>query len=267
MTARLLSLSQLTVLDAAPPDLVVAAAGAGFDAVGVRVWPAGDEPAYPMLGETPMMRETVARMADTGVRVLDVEVLRLRPDSRHDDALRILDAGTRLRARAVLVICNDPDEGRLVDRFAAVCAAAGERGLRACLEFMIFSSVRTIGDAVRVVDRAAHPAGAVLVDALHLQRSGGTPADVATLPPGRLPYAQLCDAPAAPIGPDEAVARSEARTGRLLPGDGELPLRDLVDALPADAALAVEAPVAELAGRPAGERARLAYVALTRLLG
>ena len=263
---RLLSLSHLTVLDATPPDLVVAAAGAGFDAVGVRVWPAADEPAYPMLGDTPMLRETCVRLADTGTKVLDVEVLRLRPDSRHDDALRILDAGVRLDAHAVLVICNDPDESRLVDRFAAVCAAAGERGMRACLEFMIFSSVRTLGDAVRVLDRAAHPAGAVLVDALHLQRSGGTPAEVGTLPPDRLPYAQLCDGPLAPVLPAEEVALAEARTGRLLPGDGGIPLRELLMALPAGVDLAVESPVAATAGQPAAERACLAYAALARLL-
>jgi sugar phosphate isomerase/epimerase len=264
--SRSLSISHLTVLNAAPPELVDTAARAGFDAVGVRVWPAGDEPAYPMLGDSPMMRETVARLADTGVRVLDVEVLRLRPDSRHDDALRILDAGARLGALGVLVICNDPDEERLVERFAAVCEAAADRGLRACLEFMIFSSVKTISDAVRVLDRAAHPAGAVLVDALHLQRSGGTPGDVAALPPGRLPYAQLCDGPFEPIRPDEAVALTEARTGRLFPGDGGLPLRELVDVLPATAPLAVESPVADLAGASAGERARRAFASLTRLL-
>ena len=212
---------------------MTAAADAGFDAVGIRVWPAADEPAYPVLGDTPMMRETIARLADTGTRVLDVEVLRLRPDSRPDDALRILDAGERLQAEAVLVICNDPEEDRLVDRFAAACEAAGERGLRACLEFMIFSSVKTIADAERVLDRAGHPAGAILVDALHLQRSGGTPADVSAVAPERLPYAQLCDGPFQPILPDSAVALTEARTGRLFPADGELPLPELVGALPA----------------------------------
>jgi sugar phosphate isomerase/epimerase len=262
----LLSLSHLTILDAAPPDLVLAAADAGFDAVGLRVRPAGDEPAYPMIGDSAMMRETVIRLAGTGVQVLDVEVLRLRPDSRHRDALRILDAGARLGARHVLVIGNDPDEDRLVDRFAAVCEAAQQRGLRACLEFMIFSSVRTLTDASRVVDRAAHPAAAILVDALHLQRSGGTPADVARVPPDRLPYAQVCDGAAVPVRPSEATALAEARTGRLLPGDGELPLRDLVCALPGDASLAVEAPVAALANRPVAERAALARAALTRLL-
>jgi sugar phosphate isomerase/epimerase len=261
-----LSISHLTILDASPPDLVSAAAGAGFDAVGIRVWPAADEPPYPMLGDTPMMRETLARLADTGVWVLDVEVLRLRADSRPEDALRVLDAGARLAARWVLVIGNDPEEARLVERFAAVCRAAADRGIRACLEFMIFSSVRTLADAVRVVEQAAHPAGAVLVDALHLQRSGATAADVAALPSDRLAYTQLCDGPFQPVRPPEDVARTEARTGRLLPGDGELPLRELVGALPRDVTLAVEAPVAELADKPAAERARLAHAALRRLL-
>jgi sugar phosphate isomerase/epimerase len=267
MTGRPLSLSHLTVLDAPPPLLVTAAGGAGFGAVGIRVWPAGDEPPYPMLNDTPVRRETLARLADTGVRVLDVEVLRLLPDTTRDHCLRLLDAGRLLGARAVLVIGNDPDRERLVDRYAEVCAAAGERGLRACLEFMIFSAVKTLADAVRLVEQAAHPAGAVLVDALHLRRAGGTPADVAALAHDLLPYAQLCDGPAAPVRPPEAVALAEARTGRLLPGDGELPLRALIDALPADAALAVEAPVTALAGEPVGVRARLAYEALARTLG
>ena len=221
---------------------------------------------YPMSGDTPMMRETLIRLADTGTCVLDVEVLRLRPASRMDEALRILDAGARLRARAVLVIGNDPEEDRLVERFAAVCEAAAERGLQACLEFMIFSSVKSIAEAERVLNRAGHPAGAILVDALHLQRSGGTPADVSRLAPERLPYVQLCDGPSEPILPGRAVALTEARTGRLFPGDGELPLTELLGALPAGASLAVEAPVAGLTGTTVGERARLAHAALTKLL-
>jgi sugar phosphate isomerase/epimerase len=265
-SSRLLAVSHLTVLDAAPPDLVDAAAAAGFDAVGVRVWPAADELPYPMLDGGPMLRETLARLRDTGLRVLDVEVLRLRRDSTHDDALRILDAGALLGARNVLVIANDPDEDRVVDRFAAICAAASPRALRVCLEFMIFSSVKTLADAARVVARAGRPEGAVLVDALHLHRSGGTPAELAEVSPDVLAYAQLCDATWEPIRPDEAQALAEARGNRLLPGDGELPLRQLVAALPPAAPLAVEAPVAALAGRPATERARRAYEALTRVL-
>jgi sugar phosphate isomerase/epimerase len=262
----LISVSHLTALDAPPPDLVTAASDAGFGAVGIRVWPAAHESAYPMIGDTPMMKSTVARVNDTGIRVLDVEVLRFRPDTEHDHVLRILDAGAQLGAHNVLVICNDPDEQRVVDRFAATCEAAAERGMRACLEFMVFSSVKTLGDARRVVAKAGHLAGAILVDSLHLQRSGGTPAELAALPRELLPYAQLCDGPVEPVLPPEAVAQTEARGGRLFPGDGALPLRDLVHALPAGAPLAVEAPVAALAGLPPAERVRRAFLAVTRFL-
>ena len=97
-------------------------------------------------------------------------------------------------------------------------------------------------------------------------RRGGTPADVGAVAPERLLYVQLCDGPFQPILPDSAVALTEARPGRLFPGDGELSLAELLGALPAGASLAVEAPVADLAGRTVGERTRLAYSALTGLL-
>jgi sugar phosphate isomerase/epimerase len=263
---EMLSLSPLTILDATPPEQVSAAAAAGFDALGIRVYPVADERVSPMLGDTPMMRETLARLAATGRQVLDVELIILRPTGLTDDALRVLDAGARMGARFVQVLGYDRDEDRLIDSFAHVCEAAVERGIRPSLEFMMYSAVKTVHDALRIVERAEHPSGAVLVDALHLRRSGGSPADLATMPPQRLPYAQLCDAPLEPVWPDEDEARTESRTGRLLLGDGELPLHELMDVLPVGAALSVETPVAVLAGKPAAERARLAFAAAAGLL-
>ena len=59
----------------------------------------------------------------------------------------------------------------------------------------------------------------------------------------------------------------EARTGRLLPGEGVLPLKELVAALPPGLPLAIEAPCRATADLPALERARRAYRALTDLTG
>jgi hypothetical protein len=50
---------------------------------------------------------------------------------------------------------------------------------------------------------------------------------------------------------------------QLFPGDGELPLAELLGVLPTGASLTVEAPVVDLAGRTVGERTRLARAALT----
>ena len=264
--STVLSLSPLTILDTPPPEQVGAAAAAGFDAVGIRVAPAADERVWPMLGDTPVLRETLARMAGTGVQVLDVELVMLRPDLDRDAVRAVLDAGHRLGARFVLTLGYDPDEARLTDHFAWLCEQAADRGLRPGLEFMKYCPVPTLAAAVRIVRGAGHPAGAVLVDALHLRRSGGSPADLAGVAADLLPYGQLCDGPLDPVWPDDEQARIESRTARLLPGDGEFPLAALVRALPAGGALSVEAPVAALVGLDATERAHRARAAADRVL-
>ena len=79
-------------------------------------------------------------------------------------------------------------------------------------------------------------------------------------------YAQICDA-AAVIPSESGDLIREARTGRLLPGEGALPLRELVAALPAAIPLSIEAPVRATAGLPALDRAQRAYRSMHALLG
>src|SRR5262249_60131702 len=114
------------------------------------------------------------------------------------------------------------------------------------------------------VGAAAQRKGRVLIDALRLARWGGTPLEVARLEPKWLAYAQLADARGRRPATHQAL-RDEARAGRYLPGDGELPLAELLEALPADLPVAVEAPCREHAARSAGERGRLAGLALPPL--
>ena len=64
---------------------------------------------------------------------------------------------------------------------------------------------------------------------------------------------------------DTPALLREARTGRLLPGTGVLPLAELVAALPADVPLAIEAPCRATADLPALERATRAYQTLSAL--
>lgn len=261
-TAGPLGLSALTVLDVPPPDTVVAAAAAGFDTIGVRVFPAGDEPAWPMIGDTPMVRETLRRLADTGLTCWDIEVLRLREDKALSEQLTILDAGHALGARYVLVNVNDPDAGRRLDRLNVLAAAASERQLTLAVEYMVFTEVKTLQQALELVGAIEGPA-VVLPDSLHTARSGGTAAGLAEVPPGLIAYAQLCDTRAEPAPTTEAEALAEARTRRVLPGEGDLGLVDFVRALPPGTPLSVEAPVRTL---PLAERCAAAYRSLTRVV-
>jgi sugar phosphate isomerase/epimerase len=107
----------------------------------------------------------------------------------------------------------------------------------------------------------------VVVDALHFSRSGGIPAHIGQVDPSLFRYAQICDASAdMPGSTDAPNLIREARTGRLLPGEGVLPLAELVAALPGGIPLAIEAPSRATADLPALERAKRAYRALSALL-
>lgn len=241
---RVTGLEHLTMLDVAPPEFVTAAAQAGFDAVGLRVAPLSPgEEAWPVAPGSPMLAETMRRCGGTGVAVLDVEAVPLRPGTDLAGCERVLETAAVLGARYLNVICADPDTDRTADRLAELVRLARPYRVRPVVEFMAWLPVRTLAGAVAVV-RGSGGAG-LLLDTLHVQRCGVTAAEVAALDPGLLSYLQLCDAPAAP--PPGIGAIAEARTARLLPGQGELPLGDLLAVVPD--ALPVTAETPSLAAR------------------
>jgi sugar phosphate isomerase/epimerase len=267
---RQLSLAHLTVLDTTPPELVSVAAAAGFRTIGIRLTatPSVGVPPYDCLHEGPMLRETLARLADTGVSVLDTEFLRFEPEHPVAIPEGFLEVSARLGAKHVLVMSAEPEEARTLERFGELCDRAAQYGLSVGLEFAIYTGVRTLAHAADVIARSKRSNASVLIDALHFSRSGGLPAHVASVAPSLFRYAQICDAgPDMPAPTDTPALVREARTGRLLPGEGALPLKELVAALPANLPLAIEAPCRATASLPALERAKRAYRALADLVG
>ena len=270
MATHPVSLAHLTVLDTTPPQLVEVAAAAGFRTVGIRLTatPSVGVPPYDILRDGPILRDTLARLAATGVSVLDTEFLRFEPERPVGVPEGFLEVSARLGARNVLVMSAEPDEARTLDRFGDLCDRAAQYGLHVCLEFAVYTGVRTLAHAAQMVARSGRANASVLIDALHFSRSGGLPAHIAQVDPALLRYAQLCDASADMPGPTDTPALiREARTGRLLPGEGVLPLAELVAALPDGIPLAIEAPCRATAELPAVERARRAYQALSKLPG
>jgi hypothetical protein len=250
-------IAHLTLLRLSPPDLVTTAAAAGYDFVGVRVRAvtAAEEP-WPMHPGSPMSEETLQRLADTGLVVRDVEFLPLDAHTSAEDWLPALEAGAALGATTLSVTGADPDRGRLTDTLARLTSDAAPFGIRPTLEPISYQPLCRLADAAAV---AAAAGAAVLVDALHLQRSGGTVDDVRALPPELVPCVQFCDGPlAAPerldLPPELAatgaatgpVLQTEARFLRQLPGDGELPLSALLGAVPLGTPISVEVPNAWL---------------------
>lgn len=241
MEEREVALAHLSLAGVPRSTALSVAAAVGVRRVCVRLAPAHEgDPVPDVLRQPGGVTRLRRQVADAGLEVLDVEVLRLRQEDAVRDHERMLEAAAELGAVHVLVIGNDPDEERTADRLEALCALGEPLGVRPALEFMAFTAVPDLGACVRIVERAGRRPG-VLVDPLHLARSGGSPEDVARIDRDLLPYAQFCDA-AGPRPESDAELAAEARERRLPPGAGELPLEAVVRALPPDAPLALEVP-------------------------
>ena len=102
INGREIALANLTLLDTPPPGVVDAAAAAGFDSVTLRLAGGGTGDPNPLMGDTPTRRETIARLQHHGLRVLDVEVVRLREDT---DAVECVHC-SRARRRSGPVTCS-----------------------------------------------------------------------------------------------------------------------------------------------------------------
>lgn len=267
---RELSLAALSALELTPPQLVSCAAEAGYSHVGLRLLPATPQDRrHDVIGDTPMVRGLQSLLANTGVRVLDVEIVRLKPETRADEFLPMLETGARLGARHVLVAANDPDLERFTARFAELCALAAPFGLSCQIEPMPWTELRTAAAALRAIEASGAANAGVLIDAIHWHRVDGTLAELAVLPPARLHYLQLCDAPVPrPRDMDEIL--DQARAQRRYPGEGGIDLAGLLRTLPAGLPLSLEIPRRDLAALPAHQRAldaRKATLALLRRLG
>ncbi|MFB1297362.1 sugar phosphate isomerase/epimerase family protein [Mycobacterium sp. pW049] len=253
---RPISLAPLTVLELSPPELVACAAETGYDAVGLRLIRATqEEPLRPTIGSTPMIRETRQRLDDSGLFLLDIEVLRLRPDTRVRDHFGgFLETGAYLGAQQILVTGNDPDHARLADNLAELGVFAGEFGMAPNLEPMPWTDVRDLDEAAAIIRRCAGGNVGVLVDAIHYDRALATPEDLRSLPRAWTRYVQICDA-VLPRPTSIHELRHQGRNARLLPGEGSIDLVAMLQALPTVPA-SIEAPVEWKA--PPGVRARAA---------
>ncbi|SEE64233.1 sugar phosphate isomerase/epimerase family protein [Pseudomonas coleopterorum] len=268
MTHRILSLAALTVLELSPPEMVEVAARAGYSHVGLRTEPATvEEHHYPLLRDKALQRQTAARLRDTGIKVLDIEILRLKPLTRVADFEAHLALGAEFGASELLVAGNDPDVQRASDNLAQLCDLARPYGIHPHLEFMPWTDCPDLASARVMLDKAGRDNACILVDAFHFDRSNSRLEDLQMLPPQRLRYAQLCDV-AGPRPDDMAEILRQARQERRFPGDGDCDLVGLLRALPEDVPLSLEIPTARLLeqGVSAYERARMALEKTQALL-
>ena len=260
-----LALAHLGMLDATPPVLVEAAHAAGFGGVGIRLSPArlGEVP-FPMGVGGAMLRETRARLHDLGMHVHDIEIVRIKPGFDASSLAGVLDSAQALGARCVMVNVDDSDAARAADSIGALAERARPHGLVLGLEFMVYTAMRSLQAAQQMAVASKSDGVRIVIDALHFFRSGAVPHDMGGAHIDRH-FMQVNDAPAQ-RHPGLSAAE-EGRAHRLYPGEGGLPVAQLLAHLAPDALLSVEAPSAiRTATLDAHARAALAFRTTTQFL-
>jgi sugar phosphate isomerase/epimerase len=226
--------------------MVRVAARIGYRAVGLRLIAVTDDsPGYPIMDDATMMRETRAVLADTGLRLSDIEFVKITPDIDVAALEPFIAAGASLGARHVITGPYDHDHARLSDNLAAIASLAGRYGLSALLEFFPWTTVPDLETAARIVGAAACPNAGILVDTLHFDRSDSSPSQIGSIPPHWLPMIHLCDAPAGKPTTTEGLLHT-ARAERLPPGEGAIDIAPILRAMPGDAQIALEVPMQQL---------------------
>src|SRR5690606_12659160 len=97
--------------------------------------------------------------------------------------------------------------------------------LKVSAEMGSLGPLKQVGPALEVVRGVGLPNFSLLIDTMHFFRLGNTVAEFAALDPALVGYVQLADAPW------EArfeTYMEEAMYERMAPGDGELPLAELL---------------------------------------
>ena len=235
------SLAYLTVKDSSPIDMVQIAADTGYDCVGLRLLPAGNDGPYSLLNDRSEQRNVLSALNDRGIQVADAEVVRIGESFNLEAFLPFLEVCSYLGAKHVLVVGDDLNRARLIDNYGIFLEHAAQYGLTGDLEFMPWTAVKTSTDCLQIVRAVNKINSGILVDALHWDRSDRNSEVLKQIPESLVNYIQLCDAPRL-INPTTEQLIHAARSERLVPGSGEIDLKGMISSLPSGKVYSVEVP-------------------------
>ena len=224
-------LAPTTLPSVAPLEYIAAAADAGYDGVGMRLYPASASmPFTPIVGNAALMRDVKHAITHAGLTVHDIFSCYLRPETDFDGLRPVLDYAAELGARYAVVICDEPDWARAVDNLGRLADLAAKFSLTAVVEGPIYGRlINTLPLVLKLVHEAGRDNIVVCIDTYQLFRSGVGAESLQGVESKQLPYLQLTDGLADPVG-------------FVIPGQGSVPLRNILAALHGDVVIGLECP-------------------------
>jgi len=236
------SLAHLTVLGCAPPEMVYIAAMTGYDYVGIRPIYMGlpGEPNYDLASNKEMFKATKSALATTGVKLNDIELARVYNEMDLEKYERSFEVAATLGAKYVLSSIWTPDKSFYIEKFGEVCNLAKKYDLSVELEFVTWADVRTLQDAMEVLEAVNVSNAGIMIDTLHFNRSRVTIAELKKVPKEYFHFLHLCDGPSEIPTTKEGLIHT-GRDERLYLGEGGIDIKSIVDAVP-NVTYAIELP-------------------------
>jgi sugar phosphate isomerase/epimerase len=238
-----LGIEQLSVIGLGPVEFVNLAADLGCNCIssGLTSMPDRDgHVTYSLREDEVLRREMIAAMRDRGVSISLGEGCIIRPGREMRDYAADMDIMRGLGVERLNTVSMDPDMGRTLDQLAVFAEMARARGMSSSVELCPANTIKNLDGAVAAVRHVGRKDFQLLLDTMHLGRSGARGADIAALDPALIGYVQLCDAPLKPTNPNYM---DEAMFERMIPGEGEMPLREYLGAMPPGLVISLEVPL------------------------
>jgi sugar phosphate isomerase/epimerase len=252
-----IGIERLCVFGMPPIAFVKLAADVGCRHIGIGLTPMAYNPhgypAWSLREDGSLRREMIAAMRDEGVSISLCEGFGVRPGLDIGESALDLDIAAELGARRINVVSIDRDVLRSFDQFAKLTEMAAKLGIETNTEIGA-GPVRDLAAGLAAVRHVRQHSFRLLIDFMHFARSGGTPEDLAALDPEAIGYVQVCDIPRVSAF---ASYMDEALHERMVPGTGELPLLDMLAAIPRHVVLGIEVPQRSLATAGVGPRERV----------
>lgn len=237
---RLIGVAPLSVLGTEPAVFIEAAKRAGFDFIGLRTRPVTNtETDLNLLHGNARLKETLAALRDTGIRVLDTEFLAVNERVTREDWLPMLEAAQALGASGLTVTVTDPDVIRAADTVSRLAEDGRSFGIDIAVEPISYQTIQQLQDGAAF---ARQTGSRVLLDTLHFHRAFCDLAQIDAALPDLAGLVQLCDGVLADRAGTREGLIEESRSHRYVPGEGDFALAECLARVPADMPVSVEVP-------------------------
>jgi sugar phosphate isomerase/epimerase len=208
------------------PNVIEAAGQAGFELIGVDL---ATFDAYEAGGGSPS--ELVRLLDVNGLSATDVVAVVIQPGMEPTTAgARAARLASAVGAPTIVAAVATPMEHeQIVELLERALPPITAAGAKLAIEFGAYMGLRSLDDAARVCELLGWDRAGLAIDSYQCARAGTSLDAVAALDATQIQLVQFADA-SGPAPRDGELA-VESRHRRCVPGTGELPLRDFVEAL------------------------------------